>query len=82
MEKNLFFQGVVSNYTSDVFAETSTFLLNDSVRITIPRNSKEVFLSNGDTVFKWKDTSVYVVRRDLHWPHAIDTFFFNCRTTD
>ena len=52
LEKTLSFEGVVSGYKTDIFSEESTFLLNDTIRITIPRNSKEVSLHDGDTVKK------------------------------
>lgn len=62
-EAALQFSGIVSQYTTDVFAETSTFCLNDSIGIQIPRSTKELFLSEGDTVFKDRGTNRYVVWR-------------------
>lgn len=60
-EKTLHFTGFVSHYKTDVFAEKSTFLLNDSIQVTIPRNAKQVPLHDGDTVTKLAGQNTYIV---------------------
>lgn len=61
--KGFSFQGAVANYKTGILAIRSTFLLDDSVEITIPGSSKEVYLQDGDTVFKLLNTSVYIVKK-------------------
>ena len=84
-EKVLAFEGVISNYKTDVLAEKSTFLLNDSVQFSIPRNIKEMYLNDGDTITKIKDSNIYVVKRSnsYKWQEhkSIDTFRFGCLPT-
>jgi len=67
LERTMQFEGVVSNYKTDIFAEKSTFLLNDTTQIIIPRSSKEVGLHNGDTVTKVAGQNVYLVRWQNGW---------------
>jgi len=86
LEKTLEFNGVISNYKTDIFAEKSTFLLNDSIPITIPRNSKEMHLNDHDTVIKFKDSNLYIVKSSTLWigqtRKDIDTFRFECPVSD
>jgi hypothetical protein len=65
-ERTLQFEGVVSNYQTDIFAEQSTFLLNDSAKISIPRSSKEIPLQDGDTITKLVGQNSYIIR----WSHG------------
>ena len=78
----MFFEGVISNYKTDILAERSTFNLNDTISITIPRNSKEMYLNDHDTILKVKDTNLYIVKRSTLWvgqeKKKIDTFKFDC----
>jgi len=81
-ERPMAFEGVITNYKTDVLAEKSTFNLNDSISMTIPRNSKEMYLNDHDTIMKVKDTNLYIVKRSTLWTgqerKKIDTFNFNC----
>jgi hypothetical protein len=79
-EYNLSFAGVISNYQTNILAERSTFMLNDSIEITIPRSKKEVFVSNGDTIVKERGTHSYLVRwRYPSTAQRVFTFTMRCR---
>ena len=79
-EKKLSFSGKISNYKTDIFTEKSTFILDDSILTAIPRNSKELFLNDGDEITKIKGNNIYIVKRNILWNNeskkAIDTFNF------
>jgi hypothetical protein len=79
-EKTLSFEGVITNYKTNIRAETSTFNLNDSFLITIPRSSKEMYINNDDTITKIKGANMYIVKRATIYigRKAIDTFKFDC----
>ena len=79
-EKKLSFSGKISNYKTNIFTEKSTFILDDSILTAIPRNSKELFLNDGDEITKIKGNNIYIVKRNILWNNeskkAIDTFNF------
>jgi hypothetical protein len=90
LEKRLKFEGIVSDYKTDIFAEKSSFRLNDSTLVTIPRSSKQVSLHNGDTVIKLLNQNSYVVKwankfrigHNGSFYKAADTFIFECPEID
>ncbi len=82
LEKTLSFEGIISNYKTDILAEKSTFYLNDTIFITVPRNSKELSLMDYDTIIKANGSNLYIVKRHILWKgqtkQKIDTFVFAC----
>ena len=80
IEKKISFSGTISKYKTDIFAEKSTFIIDDSISITIPRNSKELFLNNGDEITKTKGNNFYIVKRNTllnnESKKVVDTFNF------
>jgi hypothetical protein len=74
-EKLIQFEGVVSDYKTDIRKEESSFLLNDSIRIIIPRSYKEVIVGNGDTIIK-KEGHSYIVKYWLYEDAKRHTYKF------
>ena len=85
-ERAQHFEGIVSNYKTDIFAEKFTFLLNDTIQVTIPRSSKEVGLRDGDTVTKVAGQNIYLVRWKDGWngikQETSRRFEFDCPIND
>lgn len=83
-EKELEFNGIVTNYLSNVLEERGSFNLNDTGKFyTIPRSSKAMYLIEGDTIIKLKNRNRYIVKRHEFGINslikkAIDTFDFDC----
>jgi hypothetical protein len=80
VERALQFEGVISNYQTDIESETSTFNLDsDNALYKIPRSSKELLLDDRDTIKKITGENSYIVRHNSGlWIHHIDTFKFEC----
>lgn len=83
-ERELAFEGKISNYTSNVMEERGVFNLNDTSQFyTIPRSSKAMYLIEGDTIIKLKNSNRYFVIRHEFGTNslikkAVDTFDFDC----
>ena len=83
-ERALEFNGVVTNYSSNVLEERSTFSLDGTGKFyTIPESSKAMYLTEGDTIIKLKNQNRYIVKRHDFGRNslikkAVDTFDFDC----
>ncbi len=77
-ERGMNYEGVVHNYSTDIFDEISTFTLDyNPDTLKIPRSAKELSLENDDTIIKPKGRNVYIIKRSRD--NRIDTIQFECR---
>ena len=71
------YQGVVRNYSTDLFNDRSTFTLdNFTDTITIPRSQKSLYMENDDTIIKLKGQNTYILKSFRR--NRIDTSQFDC----
>lgn len=77
IEVELAFDGIITNYQTDVLREESKIELNHSKVFLIPRSYKELQLVKGDSVVKIYGTHIYLVKHD-NYDQNIDTTLFEC----
>lgn len=76
-EREMSYQGVVRNYSTDLFNDRSTFTLdNFTDTITIPRSQKSLYMENDDTIIKLKGQNTYILKSFRR--NRIDTSQFDC----